>query len=90
MLVAGLGDLAVFPCNSAKRPLVKAWPEAARRVEPAEHWPRVGTPMGSINDIDAVDVDPQGLNWYRLNFDALPKTRVHLKYLSRTFSYFYL
>jgi hypothetical protein len=77
MFVAGLGDLAVFPCSSLKKPLVKDWPKAAQRIEPPEDWIRVGVPTGPINGIDVVDIDPEGLEWFQRNRDALPVTRIH-------------
>ena len=39
MMVPGLADLPVFPCNAEKHPLVKAWKTAAKRIEPPDHWP---------------------------------------------------
>ena len=44
MIFPGLGDLAVFPCNADKRPLVKAWKTAAKRIEPPSSWPLMGVP----------------------------------------------
>jgi hypothetical protein len=77
MLVAGLGNLAIFPANLAKKPLVKAWQNVAERIEPPEDWVRVGVPTGPVNGIDVIDVDPEGLDWFRQNFNALPRTRIH-------------
>src|SRR5262249_38587264 len=75
MLVDGLGDLAVFPCGDDKRPLMKAWPTAAQRIDPQPHWPLVGVPTGDANGFSVVDVDLEGLGW----FDAqhLSLTRMH-------------
>ena len=75
MLVDGLGDLACFPCGDDKRPLVKAWPTAAQRIDPQPHWPLVGVPTGDVNGFSVIDIDLEGLGW----FDAqhLPITRMH-------------
>ena len=51
MIVLGLGDLAVFPCNADKRPLVKAWKTAAKRIEPPSSWPLVGVPTGEFDGL---------------------------------------
>jgi hypothetical protein len=77
VIVAGLGDLAVFPCSSLKKPLVKAWHKAAQRIEPPEDWELCGVPTGPLNGIDAIDVDPDGINWFQRNPAELPQTRIH-------------
>ena len=51
MKIDGLGDLPIFPCRADKRPLVKAWPSAARHIEPPNHWLLVGMPTGSVSGI---------------------------------------
>jgi Bifunctional DNA primase/polymerase, N-terminal len=75
MIVAGLGDLPVFPCNTRKQPLVKGGYKAARRIEPPKHWPLTAVPTGSVSGFDCVDVDPEGLEWLAAN--PLPATRAH-------------
>jgi Bifunctional DNA primase/polymerase, N-terminal/Primase C terminal 2 (PriCT-2) len=65
-----------FPCNSAKKPLVKEWQKSEfQRVE----WKRaelVGARTGARNGFDVLDVDIRhgGVAWYDANFDALPQT----------------
>jgi hypothetical protein len=51
MIVAGRGDLAVFPCNAAKKPLMKKWQKNAQRIAPPRHWPLVGVPTGALCEI---------------------------------------
>jgi hypothetical protein len=75
MFVAGLGDLAVFPCSSLKKPMVKAWHKAAKRIEPPEDWIRVGVLTGQPNRFDVLDLELSGLRW--LNANPLPETRRH-------------
>jgi hypothetical protein len=75
MIVLGLGDLAVFPCNADKRPLVKAWKTAAKRIEPPSSWPLVGVPTGEMAGFDVLDVDVEGLSWF--DSQSLPLTRMH-------------
>ena len=75
MIVPGLGDLAVFPCNADKRPLVKAWKTAAKRIEPPSSWPLVGVPTGELAGFDVLDVDVEGLSWF--DTQSLPLTRMH-------------
>jgi hypothetical protein len=75
MFVEGLGDLPCFPCNEDKRPLVKAWPTAATKVEPQPHWPLVGVPTGDASGFSVVDVDLEGLGWF--DQQHLPLTRLH-------------
>jgi hypothetical protein len=72
MLVEGLGDLKVFACNAAKKPLVKKWQKNAKPVEPPKHWPLVGVPTGAINNFFVVDLELEGLNWLARN--PLPET----------------
>jgi hypothetical protein len=75
MIVDGIGNLPIFPCSADKRPLIKAWPTAAKHIEPLKHWPLVGMPTGEPSGISVLDVDVDGLAW----FDArhLPLTRMH-------------
>jgi hypothetical protein len=40
-----------------KRPLVKAWKAAAKRIEPPSSWPLVGVPTGESAGFDVLDVD---------------------------------
>ena len=74
MNVSGLGNLPVFPCASDKRPLVKAWPTAAERIEPKPSWPLVGVPTGITFSV--LDIDLDGLSW--LASATLPPTRTHV------------
>jgi hypothetical protein len=74
MIVPGLGDLPCFPCALDKRPLIKAWRENARRIEPPDHWPLVAVPTGIAFDV--IDVDAEGLPWLQANRHLL-QTRAH-------------
>src|SRR6516164_2566451 len=69
--------LLCFPCNADKRPLTPHGFKDARRNADTSGWPLVGIPTGAVNGLDVVDIDPDGLRWYRLEFDALPQTRAH-------------
>jgi hypothetical protein len=73
MFVEGLGDLRVFPCNAAKKPLMKKWQKNAKAIDPPKHWPLVGVPTGAINAFFVVDLELEGLNWLERN--PLPETR---------------
>jgi hypothetical protein len=75
MLVSGLGDLLIFPCNRKKKPLIDAWPANAKRCEPPDHWPIVGAITGPRNGYDVLDVEGLGLAWLQAN--PLPLTRRH-------------
>ena len=74
MNVSGLGNLPCFPCASDKRPLIKAWPTAAERIEPKPSWPLVGVPTGITFSV--LDIDLDGLSW--LASATLPPTRTHV------------
>ena len=76
MIVPSLGNLPCFPCASDKRPLVKAWPTAAERIEPKPSWPLVGVPTGTASGFDVIDIDPEGLPWLDANRHLL-QTRAH-------------
>jgi hypothetical protein len=73
MKVEGIGDLAIFPCRLDKKPLVKAWPTAAKPIEPPDHWPLVGVPTGRLFSV--LDIDIVGLPWF--DAQCLPLTRTH-------------
>jgi hypothetical protein len=75
MFIEGVGDLPVFPCREDKRPLVRAWPTAAKRNEPPRHWPLVGMPCGEASGISVLDIDTDGLAWF--DQQHLPLTRMH-------------
>jgi hypothetical protein len=75
MLVPDLGDLLVFPCGPDKKPLIDAWPENAKRVEPPGHWPLVGSITGPRNGYDVLDVECEGLAWLEAN--PIRRTRAH-------------
>jgi hypothetical protein len=75
MIVAGLGDLKIFPCNGAKKPLLKRWQKNAQPIAPPRHWPLVGVPTGAVNDFFVVDLECEGLGWLERN--PLPETRRH-------------
>jgi hypothetical protein len=85
MLISGLGDLLIFPCNRKKKPLVDAWPENAIRIEPPDHWPIVGSLTGPRNGYDILDIEGVGLTWLAGN--PLPLTRYHAT--PRGFHYFF-
>ena len=71
-----LSELASFPCNEDKRPLVQHGFKNARRA--AWQSPLVGVPTGEANGFDVLDVDlPEGLAWYDANFADLPLTQAH-------------
>jgi hypothetical protein len=74
MIVPDLGNLPVFPCAYDKRPLIKAWPTAAERIEPKPSWPLVGVPTGITFSV--LDIDLDGLSW--LASATLPPTRTHI------------
>jgi hypothetical protein len=74
MIVPDLGNLPVFPCAYYKRPLIKAWPTAAERIEPKPSWPLVGVPTGITFSV--LDIDLDGLSW--LASATLPPTRTHI------------
>src|SRR5262249_1359921 len=71
-MIAGLFK---FPCSADKRPLTARGFYDATRNADTKGWPLVGIPTGKANDIDVIDIDPAGMRWYDLNFDALPQTR---------------
>jgi hypothetical protein len=71
----GLGDLLVFACGRDKKPLIKGWPENARRVEPPKRWPLVASLTGEPNGYDVLDIEREGLRWLETN--RLPETRRH-------------
>src|SRR5262245_33650087 len=81
MIIAGLGDLPVFPCVKSPDPLLNKRPACehgvkdARAIEPPTQWGLVGVPTGELAGFDVLDVDAEGLAW----FDAkcLPLTRMH-------------
>lgn len=72
-----LATLPRFPCRDDKRPLTGRGFYDARADVDDRAWPLVGIPTGSISGLDVVDVDADGLGWYRREFDALPMTRAH-------------
>src|SRR5215813_1216429 len=72
-----LVGLLRFPCAADKRPLTPHGFYDARANVDDNNWPLVGVPTGEVNGVDVVDIDPQGMSWYDLNFDALPATRAH-------------
>jgi len=75
MFVTGLGDLPVFPCNAAKKPLTPHGFHDARVIEPSKHWPLIGVPAGKVSGLDCLDVD--NLDWLNEFADQLPPTRAH-------------
>src|SRR4029077_5961137 len=69
--------LAQFPCAADKRPLTPhGFKDATRNID-TKGWPLIGIPTGKVNGVDVIDIDPAGMDWYSLNFDAIPSTRVH-------------
>ena len=75
-----LEQLPRFPCRrSNKKPLTRhGFYDAAVNVDD-RGWPLVGVPSGTASGIDWIDIDPRhgGDRWLDLNFDAIPRTRVH-------------
>jgi Bifunctional DNA primase/polymerase, N-terminal len=70
-------SLPRFACNGDKRPLTQRGFYDARVDADHSSWPLVGVATGAISGLDVLDIDPEGRDWYRLNFDALPSTRTH-------------
>src|SRR5262245_55869873 len=81
MIVAGLGDLAVFPCIKSvdprlnKRPATTHGFKDAKVVEPPKGWGLVGVPTGEMTGFDVLDVDVEGFGWFEKQ--TLPLTRMH-------------
>src|SRR5262245_45081593 len=72
-----LETLMKFPCSYQKRPLIAGGFYGARADANDRNWPLVGIPTGKVSGLDCLDIDPEGMDWYDLNFDALPLTRAH-------------
>ena len=72
-----LATLPRFPCGLDKRPLTARGFYAAKADGDDAAWPLVGVPTGSLSGLDVLDIDPDGVDWYKLEFDALPMTRAH-------------
>jgi hypothetical protein len=72
-----LNGLPKFPCSAQKTPLTARGFHDARSGVNDEGWPLVGIPTGKLSGIDVLDIDPDGVGWFDLNFDALPSTRAH-------------
>jgi Bifunctional DNA primase/polymerase, N-terminal/Primase C terminal 2 (PriCT-2) len=72
-----LAVLPIFPCNTAKEPLVERGFKSARLNVKHSGWPLIGFPTGGASGIDVLDVDPNGVGWFDANFDGLPQTRAH-------------
>jgi hypothetical protein len=72
-----IADWPKFPCGADKRPLTGRGFHDARRDISDDGWPLMGVPTGGMSGVDCVDLGPEGLGWYDLEFDALPLTRSH-------------
>jgi hypothetical protein len=73
-----LATLPRFPCGHHKRPLTgRGFLDAKFGVDD-RGFPLVGIPTGAVSGLDVVDIDPpNGIDWYKREFDALPMTRAH-------------
>lgn len=76
--------IPVFPCGLNKQPRTEhgfkdATTNLAQIEEWWERWPDslVSVPTGRASRIDVLDVDPDGLGWYREHADRLAPGRVH-------------
>lgn len=78
--------IPVFPCDTAKRPVVatgfKAATAVAAEIAAQFAQPRaalIGVPTGEVSGWDALDVDPRhgGDQWEAANVARLPETRIH-------------
>jgi Bifunctional DNA primase/polymerase, N-terminal len=77
-----LSDLRRFPCGEDKSPRTW-WGKKAQPYERwygmyDERWQLVGVETGGVNGFDVLDVDPDGLEWFRANQHRLPETRAHV------------
>jgi hypothetical protein len=72
-----LATLPKFPCSADKTPLTPNGFHDARSGVDDSAFPLVGIPTGKVSGVDVLDIDPDGVGWYKLNFDALPSTRAH-------------
>jgi hypothetical protein len=77
-------SIPVFPCSASKAPLTEhGFKDASCSIEQIttwwERWPDalVGVPTGSASKLLVIDVDPDGLNWYRAHHLKLAAGRIH-------------
>jgi hypothetical protein len=78
-------DYPVFPCDGvSKRPLTKhGFKEASREPSRVARWWRrypealIGVPTGSASGLVVIDVDPEGVDWYREHRERLGVHRTH-------------
>jgi putative DNA primase/helicase len=78
-------DYPVFPCDpESKRPLTqRGFKEASQDSTIVARWWRrhplalIGVPTGTASGLIAIDVDPDGRDWYREHKDALGAHRLH-------------
>jgi hypothetical protein len=76
--------LPIFPCLANKKPASRhgfkdatADPAAIRELW-RSHWgPLVGLSTGERSGLDVLDIDLDGLSWFRRNSGRLPLTRMH-------------
>jgi Bifunctional DNA primase/polymerase, N-terminal/Primase C terminal 2 (PriCT-2) len=71
-----LANLLRFPCDDAKRPMMRAWQRNAGRFDYGR-WPLVGVSTGEANGFDVLDVDVEGLRWFEAHRERLPRTHGH-------------
>ena len=77
--------IPVFPCRrDTKRPYTAhGFKDASTNLEQIERWwgehpdALVAVPTGKITKLLGVDVDPDGLDWYRQNAEQLAAGRIH-------------
>jgi Bifunctional DNA primase/polymerase, N-terminal/Family of unknown function (DUF5906)/Primase C terminal 1 (PriCT-1) len=75
-------NLSVFPCKPDKKPYTEhGFQDATRNFQQIEEWwtrwpdALIGVPTGP--GLIVVDIDPEGLEWYRTNAERLAAGRVH-------------
>lgn len=86
-IATGLAEeygIPVFACRTDKRPYTEhGFKDATTNLEAiAQTWAEypdalVGVPTGRASRIDVLDVDPDGLEWYREHATQLAAGRVH-------------
>jgi hypothetical protein len=76
--------LPVIPCNGSKQPILKDWTNANPRNDgdvkmlfASGAAELVGVRTGAVSGIFAVDVDPEGGNWFAENIARLECKRIH-------------
>jgi hypothetical protein len=78
--------IAVFPCLATKAPATprgfydaSSNPKIVRELWRCWPGPLIGTPTGTINGFDVLDIDPRhgGDAWHTKHMTRLPATRIH-------------